>query len=345
MDDRIRTSGDPLEPGTPGPLDPRQETVERPERPPVLDSDAAALAGRQVTLWGDVWYRLTRNKLAMAGLTVVILLILVAIFAGQLAPYDPIKVDSAMQARLSSLPPSSAHLMGTDVLGRDVFSRVVYGSRISLEVGILAVGIELLIGLVLGAIAAYYGGLLDSVIMRVADVFFAFPYVLGAIVLVAVMRAVQEINPDAFLSRLLAGERAVFLAIGILGWPFIARVFRSSIFSVKENDYVEAARALGASDLRIILRHIVPNAIAPVIVYGTMSVGGAIITEAALSFIGLGVQPPTPAWGYMLSDSRSYIFNAPWLMYYPGLAILVTVLAFVLLGDGLRDALDPTLKQ
>jgi peptide/nickel transport system permease protein len=369
--DDVFEPGAPLEPGQPGPLDPGVEAVEgRPGAPPLeghipkdamppIDAHGFAtakstvsamgvvgaeelVAGAQVTLWGDVWYRLKRNRLAMAGLVVVIVLILVAVFAAQIAPYDPIRITSAQQEAASSLPPSLHHLMGTDVLGRDVFSRVVYGSRVSLEVGILAVGMELFFGLIAGAFAAYYGGWLDSLLMRIADVFFAFPYVLGAIALVAVMRAVA---PGSFLAVLLENERAVFIAIGILGWPFIARVFRSSILTVRQNDYVEAARALGASDLRIILRHILPNAIAPVIVYGTMSVGGAIITEAALSFLGIGVTPPTPAWGYMLQESRGYIFNAPWLMYFPGLAILITVLAFVLLGDGLRDALDPRLKE
>ena len=298
-----------------------------------------AVPPKQTTLWRDAWYRFRRNWMAMAGLVIVILLVIVALAAPLIAPYDPINVAAKDMVRLSQLPPSREHLMGTDVLGRDVFSRLVYGSRVSLEIGILAVGVELVIGLVFGALAGYFGGALDSFIMRFADVFFAFPYVLGAIALVTVARA------DPVLARLLEGERAVFVAIGILGWPFIARVFRSSILSVKENDYIDAARAVGAGHARILLRHILPNASAPVIVYGTISVGGAIITEAALSFLGIGVQPPKPAWGYMLAESRSYIFSAPWLMYWPGLAILVTVLAFVLLGDGLRDALDPRLKE
>lgn len=293
----------------------------------------------QVTSATDVWQRLTRNRLAMLGLLVVVALVAVALLAPLIAPHDPIAISSKDMAKLSKLPPSPKHPMGTDVLGRDVFSRLVYGSRVSLEVGILAVGLELAIGLLLGAVAAYRGGIVDSVVMRLADVFFAFPYVLGAIALITVARA------DPFLSRLLAGERAVFVAIGILGWPFIARVFRSSILTIKENEYIEAARASGAGDVRIMVRHILPNAVQPIIVYGTMSIGGAIITEAALSFLGIGVQPPTPAWGYMLAESRGHIFTAPWLMFYPGLAILVTVLAFVLLGDGLRDALDPRLRE
>jgi peptide/nickel transport system permease protein/oligopeptide transport system permease protein len=215
-------------------------------------------------------------------------------------------------------------------LGRDVAARVIYGSRISLAVGVLAVVISIAIGLIMGALSGYYGGLVDSVVMRSADVFFAFPYVLFVITLIAVLG-------QSFWN--------VFIAIGILGWATIARVFRSSILGVKENEYVDAARALGASDFRIIYRHILPNAVAPIIVYGTMSVGGAILTEAAVSFLGMGVKPPTPSWGLMLSEARSFMLPAPWLMVFPGAAILTTVLSFVLLGDGLRDALDVKMKE
>jgi peptide/nickel transport system permease protein/oligopeptide transport system permease protein len=205
---------------------------------------------------------------------------------------------------------------------------VIYGSRVSLVVGIVAVFIMVVIGLVTGAISAYYGGLADSFIMRTADVFFAFPYILFAVALIAVLGK---------------GFQNVFIAIGVLGWPSIARVFRSSILGIKKNEYVDAARAMGASTTRLLSRHIMPNSIAPIIVYATMSIGGAILTEAALSFLGMGVQPPAPS--FMLSEARSFMFTAPWLMIYPGLAILTTVLAFVLLGDGLRDALDVKLKE
>lgn len=285
---------------------------------------------KQVTLWSDAYQRFKRNRLAMLGLAIVLVVILVAILAEVIAPYDPLAIDSRTMVENSLLPPNIKHFMGTDILGRDVFSRVVFGSRVSLEVGVIAVSIMIVLGLIAGAIAGYYGGIWDSIIMRFADVFFAFPYILGAIALITVLGY---------------GLRNVFIAIGILGWPFIARVFRSTVLSVKENEFVEAARALGAGDFRIITRHILPNAVAPVIVYGTMSVGGAVITEAALSFLGIGVQPPTPAWGYMLAESRTYIFTAPWLMFFPGLAIVIAVLGFVLLGDGLRDALDPRLRE
>ncbi|HLA82545.1 MAG TPA: ABC transporter permease, partial [Thermoleophilia bacterium] len=232
------------------------------------------------TLRGDALRRLRKNKLAVAGLIWIFIVIIIAVTADLWTPYwlgDPIEIDTTTISERTLLPPSTDHPFGTDKLGRDIASRVIYGARVSLVVGIVAVLIMVVIGLVLGAIAAYYGGIWDSLIMRTADVFFAFPYILFAIVLIAVLGK---------------GFQNVFIAIGILGWPSIARVFRSSILSVKQNEYVDAARAMGASTRRILFRHIMPNAVAPIIVYGTMSVGGAILTEAALSFLGMGVQPP-----------------------------------------------------
>jgi peptide/nickel transport system permease protein/oligopeptide transport system permease protein len=296
-----------------------------------LGGDMQASASR--TLWGDAWRRLRRNKLAMAGLIWAVLIILVALTADLWVPQrygDPELLDSSQVVERMLLAPSGAHPFGTDRLGRDILARVIYGARVSLAVGVVAVAISVVIGLIMGALAAYYGKLWDAIIMRLADVFLAFPYILFAIALIAVLGK---------------GYINVFIAIGILGWPTIARVFRGSILSVKENEYVDAARALGASDLRIMARHIMPNAVAPIIVYSTMSIGGAILTEAALSFLGMGVQPPTPSWGLMLSEARAFLFTAPWLMIYPGAAILTTVLAYVLLGDGLRDALDVKMKD
>ena len=279
----------------------------------------------RTSLYKDAWKRLKKNKLAMLGLSIVILLILIAIFAPLISPYNPIlriKEDS-------SLGPSMNHLFGTDLLGRDIFSRVIYGSRISIEVGVIAVGISVIIGLFFGALSGYFGGISDAVIMRVADIFFAFPYILGAI---------------AIMTILGPGIVNIFIAIGILGWASIARIFRSSILTIKNKEYIEAARAMGAGSSRIIIKHIFPNSFAPIIVYATMNVGTAIIVEAALSFLGIGVQPPTAAWGKMLADSMAYIDIAPWMMFFPGFAILITVLGFVLLGDGLRDAFDPKLR-
>ena len=278
------------------------------------------------SLYKDAWRRLKKNKLAMLGLAIVIILILLAIFAPLLAPYDPnarVKEDSALE-------PSGKYWFGTDLLGRDILSRVIYGSRISIEVGIVAVGISVAIGLFFGAISGYFGRWPDALIMRIADIFFAFPYILGAI---------------AIMTILGSGIVNIFIAIGVLGWAYFARIFRGSILSIKNKEYIEAARALGASNTRIIVKHIFPNAIAPIIVYATMNVGTAIIVEAALSFLGIGVQPPTPAWGKMLSESLDFIDIAPWMMLFPGLAIVITVLGFVLLGDGLRDAFDPKMKN
>ena len=255
--------------------------------------------GEGRTLRADAWRRLRKNKLALAGLVWIVIIILVAVTAGLWVPGwlgDPTFIDTAKVSTQSLNPPSSAHPFGTDTLGRDIASRTIYGARVSLLVGVVAVAIMVFIGLVLIA-------------------------VLGK------------------------GFQNVFIAIGVLGWPSIARVFRSSIFGVKENEYVDAARSMGASTRRILFRHIMPNAISPIIVVATMTVGGAILTEAALSFLGMGVQPPTPSWGGMLSEARSYLFSAPWLMLYPGIAIITTVLAFVLLGDGLRDALDVKMKE
>jgi peptide/nickel transport system permease protein/oligopeptide transport system permease protein len=299
--------------------------------PPDIATASVEAAPATRTLWGDAWRRLRRNKLAIAGLVWIVFVVLMTSTADLWIPPffgDPLAVDTTLGANLA--PPSAEHPFGTDKLGRDVFARVVYGARVSLTVGVIAVSISLFIGLILGALSGYYGGLIDTLVMRAADVFFAFPYILFAIALIAVL------GPS---------YRNVFIAIGILGWPSISRVFRSSILSVKETEYVDAARAMGASDMRIMFRHIMPNAIAPIIVYGTMSVGGAIITEAALSFLGMGVQPPTPSWGLMLSDAKSLMFAAPWLTIWPGFAILTTVLAFVLMGDGLRDALDVKMKD
>ncbi len=292
---------------------------------PFKDVDLIEGKYSRSSLYKDAWRRLKRNKLAMVGLGIVIILILIAIFAGFIAPYDPImriKEDS-------SLSPSREHFFGTDLLGRDIFSRVIYGSRISIAVGVVAVGISVAIGLFLGALSGYFGSVSDAIIMRIADIFFAFPYILGAIAIMTVL------GP---------GIVNIFIAIGILGWASFARIFRSSVLSIKNKEYIEAARALGASNYRIITKHIFPNAMAPIIVYATMNVGTAIIVEAALSFLGLGVQPPTPAWGKMLSESLDYIDIAPWMMLFPGMAIVITVLGFVLLGDGLRDAFDPRLK-
>ena len=274
----------------------------------------------------DMWVRLRRNKLALFGLFLVVSLIVIAIFAGIIAPYDPVQI--ALKESLK--PPSFSHLMGTDVLGRDVFSRIIYGTRASLVIGVVATSISLVIGVVVGAISGYYGGWIDSIMMRITDIFFAFPFFLLAI-------AIMTFLGPSFIN--------VFIALGIVGWTNYARLVRGQVISVKESDYVEAAHAVGAKDLRIIWKHVLPNTLAPIIVYTTMNVGGVILSEAGLSFLGIGVQPPAPSWGLMLSEASNFIFNAPWMVIWPGVAIFLTVLGYNLLGDGLRDALDPRMKQ
>jgi len=289
------------------------------------------------TLWGDAWFRLTRNKLAMVALVWLVLMSLAAITADLWVPQtlgDPEAIDTATALETRLQPPSAEHPMGTDDMGRDIFARIIYGARVSLTVGVLSVGISLIIGVTLGSLAAFYGKWSDSLIMRVADIFLAFPYIMFAILLLAVI-------PEAARRTIWP----VVFTIGLLGWTSISRVLRSSILGVKENDYIDAGRALGASDFRLMRRHILPNSVAPVVVYATMSIGGAILTEAALSFLGLGVQPPTPTWGRMIEEGRSFITTAPWLVIWPGMAILTTVLAFTLLGDGVRDALDVKMKD
>lgn len=288
------------------------------------------------TLYGDAWYRLKRNKLALAALTWITIVIIAAITADLWVPRtfgDPRTINTQTAAANRLHGPSAEHPMGTDELGRDIFGRVVYGARISLTVGSIAVTISVIVGILLGAISGFYGRYIDAIIMRITDMFLAFPYILFAILILAITPPERR------------GIWAVILAIGLLGWPSFTRLFRSSVLSVKENDYVDAGRALGASDWRLMFRHIAPNALAPVIVYATMSIGGTILTEAALSFLGIGVQPPNISWGRMIEDGRGYLVSHPGLVFWPGLAILTTVLAFTLLGDGIRDALDVKMKD
>jgi ABC-type dipeptide/oligopeptide/nickel transport system permease subunit len=274
----------------------------------------------------EFWLRLKRNKLAVVSLFVLIALTIMAIAAPAIAPYDPYATD--MTAVIEK--PSSGHLLGADDLGRDMLSRIIYGSRISLRVGFLAVAISMAAGTCIGSIAGYFGGTIDNIVMRFMDMLMAFPPILLAIV---------------FMSALGRGIENAILAISIVGVPGFSRIVRGSVLAAKENDYVEAARASGCNDLQIIFVHLLPNILAPIIVNATMSISSAILQTAALGFLGLGVKPPTAEWGSMLATGRGYIFNAPHLITYPGIAISITVLAFNLLGDGLRDALDPRLKQ
>jgi len=275
--------------------------------------------------WVAARRRFLRSRTGLLGAVVLLTVTFCAVFAAQIAPYSPTRQNFLQEKE----PPSREHLMGTDEFGRDVFSRVIWGAQASLLAGAVAASIALVIGLVLGMLAAFYGGALDSFTMRVMDIILAFPYILLAIAVVAIL------GP---------GLVNAMIAIGIVYVPYYARVVRGSVLSVRARDYVEAARALGAADQRVMVQHVLPNALAPVIVQTTLNVGTAIIDTAGLSFLGLGTQPPTPDWGNMLAGGRSYVIDAPWIATFPGLAILVTVLAFNLMGDALRDAFDPRLR-
>lgn len=264
--------------------------------------------------------RFLRNKLAIIGLIVLGMLFLSAIFAQFIAPYDP---DEIVESE--TLPPSIKHIFGTDDLGRDIFSRSLYGARISLTVGMVAVTIAVIIGTLFGALAGYYGGSLDSLIMRSVDVMLAFP----SIFLILAIQAM--LTPNIY---------NVMIVIGLTSWMGVARLVRGEFLRIRELQYVEAARAIGCSNLRIIVRHILPNSQAPIIVAATLGMAGAILMESALSFLGLGVQPPMASWGNMLMDSQAYMRDAPWMATIPGILIFITVLSLYFIGEGLREALD-----
>ncbi len=262
----------------------------------------------------------------MAGLAVIGLLAVFAIFAPLVAPADPIAQNLATRL----LPPTRQHWLGTDDLGRDLLSRIIYGGRVSLTVGIVSVGLAIAVGTALGLISGFYRGISESVIMRVMDIMLAFPATLLAIFIVGVR------GP---------GLNNAMLAIGVINVPIFARIVRGSVLRVRQEDFVEAARAVGASQSRILNRHILPNTLAPLIVQTTLNIGAAILEAAGLSFLGLGAQAPTPEWGAMLTNTREFLRDAPWAATFPGLAILAAVVGFNLLGDGLRDALDPRLRR
>lgn len=273
-----------------------------------------------------LWLALRRNRLALAGATVVALLVVLGSVGSWIAPYDPLAQNLARSLE----GPSADHWFGTDSFGRDILSRVLYGARISLLVGVASQTIAFSLGVLLGVVSGYYGGRIEGVIMRFADVTLAFPTLL---LLIAITAAFQP------------GLTVVFVAIGVVGWAGMARLVRSQVLVVRELDFVQAARALGMSDLRLLARHVLPNSLAPAIIAVTLGMASAILLEAALSFIGLGAQPPTPSWGSMISDGRDFLRTAPWISVFPGLAIGLVVLGFNLFGDGLRDAMDPRLRS
>ncbi len=268
--------------------------------------------------------RFIKNKLSVMGAITVTILIMVSLLAPLISPYDPTEID--VYNVLS--PPSKEHLLGTDELGRDVLSRIIWGSRISLKVGFVAVGIALIIGIIIGSVAGFYGGVVDSILMRFVDMMLAFPTFFLILAVVAIL------EPNIF---------TIMVVIGITSWMDVARLVRAEFLTLKGRDFVDAARAIGVSNTRLIFRHILPNALSPVFVAATFGVAGAILVESGLSFLGLGVQPPQPSWGNILTSGKDNIEVAWWLSLYPGLAILITVLSYNLVGEGLRDALDPRL--
>jgi peptide/nickel transport system permease protein/oligopeptide transport system permease protein len=280
---------------------------------------------RLSSFWVDAWRRFRRSRQAMLGMIMVAILVAVAILAPVLAPYDMIKVNLKLQFD----PPSLQHPFGTDFYGRDVLSRVLHGMRISLVIGLVPSFIAVAIGAVLGVLAGYYGRLVDRTIMRLADIILAFPSILLAMV---------------FTYTLGASLYTLFIALSIVGWATVARVVRAQTLSLKQREFVAAARITGSRGRRIMFRHIIPNCLAPVIVLLTLNMPGAILSEAGLSFLGVGAQPPTPSLGLMVSEGQQYLFKAPWASIMPGFAILFVVLAFNFAGDGLRDAMDPYLQ-
>jgi peptide/nickel transport system permease protein len=281
----------------------------------------------QPGIWRLAWRRFCKHKAGLVGLVVLTLEVLLAILAPVLIPrelaIDPSPLDILQR-------PSAEHWLGTDEVGRDIFARLIYASRISLSIGFLAVAVSIVVGTTLGALAGYFGGWVDTILMRVTDVILSIPALFFLIVLSVTL------GPSV---------RTMIIVIGLLSWMELARIIRANVLSLKRREFVEAAQTIGARSPQVIARHILPNTLAPIVVAATLGVGNALLTEASVSYLGLGVQPPDPSWGNMLYNAQSYFFNAPWITLYPGIMILITVLCINFIGDGLRDALDPRMKR
>ncbi len=282
--------------------------------------------GDSVSLYKDAWRRFLKNKFSCLWLGIIVVLTIVAVFAPFIAPYDPYAQNVADKF----LSPDFSHPLGTDNFGRDILSRIIYGSRISLSVGVVAEAIAVTIGVIIGISAGYFGGRIDTVLSRIIEVFASFPFILFAI-------AVMFIIGPGILN--------VFIAIGVIGWTGHARIIRSQVLQLHSLEYVEAAKAAGASDFRIILKHMLPNCLSTIIIIATLDIPGDIMLEATLSFLGLGVAPPTASWGEMISSARMFLRQQPMFSIFPGIAIMITVLAFNMVGDAMRDALDPKLRN
>jgi peptide/nickel transport system permease protein/oligopeptide transport system permease protein len=305
---------------SPGPRDEIDETPMGTAVASFPDNDGLRDVAPPRSFRADAWARFRRNRLAVLGLGLIIALVGVALLAPLIAPYGYDQLGTEFRQ-----PPSSAHWFGTDNIGRDVFSRVVYGARVSLTIGLLAMLLDSVVGVTTGALAAWYGRATDAVIMRATDMLLAIPYLVLAFAIITVIGR---------------GSWAVIFTLGLTSWMTTTRVLRSSILQTKQREYVEAARAIGCSDRTILFRHVLPNSIQPILPYSAAGIGSVILGEAALSFIGVGVRPPTPSWGLMINEGSKYFATSPWLLFFPGAAIFLTVLAFLFVGDGLRDALD-----
>lgn len=323
-------------------------TAQTSPRPGAAAPEVVLPSRGPTSLWADAWRRLLRNRAAVAGMCFIGFMLFVAVFADVLAPYPYWQQDITNQFQ----PPSREHLFGTDHLGRDVLSRLIYGARVSMAVGFIVQGIIVLIGVPVGAIAGYFGGKIDQLLMRFVDVMYSFPDLLLIIIIMTTLRAAtnqENISGVLWLMAraddLFGGLLGVFIALGLTSWLTVARLVRGQVLSLKEREFVEAARAVGAGHFRIIRAHLVPNTLAPVIVAVTFGIPGAILTEAALSFIGLGVKPPMPSWGLMILDGYRAMRAYPHLLLFPAAALSLTVLSYNFFGDGLRDALDPWMKQ
>ncbi len=333
-----------------------------------LESDKFGAGGKPITqkgesLWADAWRRLIRNRAAVVGGSIIIILVLTAIFANYIAPYpydkqvlvDQNKVPSWVLGIFHSMKPyariSSNYLLGADYVGRDLFSRIIYGSRVSLTVAFVGPIISLLVGVMYGSVSGFFGGTVDNIMMRIVDVLYGFPQLLFIILLMAFFRStITHLTPGTLayaisqLDTRMGGMLFIFVGIGLTAWETMARLTRGQVLSIREKEFVEAARTIGATDVRIMFRDILPNILGPLVVAETLAIPGYITTEAFLSFIGLGVNPPTPSWGSMISDGSRVVRTYPNQAIFPALALAITMFSFNFLGDGLRDALDPRLR-
>jgi len=307
------------------------ETVQ-PQEKPLLD--LASKYREQQTMRQLVWRSYRRHKPAMIGTTVILIFALTAIFAPYISPWDPVKTN--LDAMLQ--PPSAEHIMGTDELGRDLLTRILYGGRVSLSIGVMAMALAVVVGAIVGGVAGFYGGWVDNILMRFTDMMLAFP---SLFILIILSLALRDIPIEALRGTAFASVFSIVLVIAVLAWMRVARLVRASFLSLKEKEFIEAARSSGVPNWRIMVRHLLPNAMSPIIVAATFRVATSIITESGLSYLGFGVQPPTPTWGNMLKNAQDQMTRAPWTAIFPGLMIFIAVIAINFVGDGLRDALDP----